>query len=50
MIYIPDPMKNSVGGLKDKTVSLFKTNTTKQTVYRRGKILSKPKNLSKPKK
>ena len=32
-----------VGGFKDKIVRLFKTNTPKQTVYRRGKKLSKPK-------
>ena len=31
-----------MGGFKDKGVSLFKTNTPKQTVYRRGQKLSKP--------
>ena len=41
--YIPEPTRKSVGGFKDKIVSLFKTNTPKQTVYGRGKKLSKPK-------
>ena len=41
--YIPKPMRKSLGGLKDKVISLFKTNTPKQTVYGRGKKLSKPK-------
>ena len=41
--YIPEPIRKSAGGFKDKIVSLFKTNTPKQTVYRRGKKLSKPK-------
>ena len=27
--YIPEPIRKSVGGFKDKIVSLFKTNTTK---------------------
>ena len=27
--YIPDPIRKSVGGFKDKVVSLFKTNTPK---------------------
>ena len=35
--YIPDPIRKSVGGFKDKLVSLFKTNTPKQVVYGRGK-------------
>ena len=35
--YIPDPIRKSVGGFKDKIVSLFKTNKPKQTVYGRGK-------------
>ena len=30
-------MRKSVGGFKDKIVSLFKTNTPKQAVYGRGK-------------
>ena len=33
--YISGPIRKSVGGFKDKIVSLFKTNTTKKTVYRR---------------
>ena len=41
--YIPNPIRKSVGGFKDKIVSLFKTNTPKQTVYGRRKKLSKPK-------
>ena len=48
--YIPEPIRKSVGGFKDKIVSLFKTNTSKQTVYGRGKKLWKPKkqNIKKP--
>ena len=45
--YIPEPIRKSVGSFKDKTVSLFKTNTPKQTMYGRGKKLSKPKTQSK---
>ena len=41
--YVPEPIRKSVGGFKDKIVSLFKTNTPKQTVYGTGKKLSKPK-------
>ena len=41
--YIPQPIRKSVDGFKDKVISLFKTNTPKQTVYGRGKKLSKPK-------
>ena len=41
--YFPEPISKSVDGFKDKTVGLFKTNTPKQTVYGRGKKLSKPK-------
>ena len=41
--YIPEPIRKSVGGFKDNMVSLFKTNTPKQTVYGRRKKLSKPK-------
>ena len=41
--YIPDPIRKGVGGFKDKVASLFSTNTPKQTVYREGKKLSKPK-------
>ena len=41
--YFPELIRKSVGGLKDKIVSLFTTNTPKQTVYGRGEKLSKPK-------
>ena len=41
--YVPEPIRISVSGFKDKVVSLFKTNTPKQTVYKRGTELSKPK-------
>ena len=41
--YILKPIRKSVGGFKDKIVGLFRTNTPKQTVYGRGKKLSKPK-------
>ena len=41
--YIPESIKKNVGGSKGKVVTLFKTNTPKQTVYGRGKKLSKPK-------
>ena len=40
---IPKPIIKSIGGFKDKIVSVFKTNTPKQTVYGRGRKLSKPK-------
>ena len=48
--YIPESIRKSVGGFEDKIVSLFKTNTPKQTVYVRGKKIRIPKKLSKPKK
>ena len=35
--YIPEPVRKSAGDFKDKVISLFKTNTPKQTVYGRGK-------------
>ena len=35
--YIPEPITESLSGFKDEIVSLFKTNTPKQTVYGRGK-------------
>ena len=41
--YIPKPKGKSVGGFKDKVISLFKKNTPKQTVYGRGKKLNKSK-------
>ena len=40
--YIPKTIRKSVSVLKDKFVSIFKTNTPKQTVYGRGQKLSKP--------
>ena len=40
---IPEPIRKNVGGLKDKVISLFKTNTPKQRVYGKEKKLSKPK-------
>ena len=42
--YIPELIRKSESDFKDK-VSLFKTNTPKQTVYRRREKLSKPKTL-----
>ena len=41
--YIPESIRKSVSGFKDKIVSRFKTNTPKQAVYGRVKKLSKPK-------
>ena len=38
---IAKPIRKRASGFKDKIVSLFKTNTPKQTVYGRGKKLSK---------
>ena len=48
--FIPEAIRKSVGGFKDKTASLFKTNTPKKTVYRRGKKLRKQKmqNITNP--
>ena len=48
--YIPEPIRKSLGSFKDKIVSLSKINTPKQTVYERGKKLSKPKiqNIANP--
>ena len=48
--YIPEPIRKSVGGFKDVIEYLFKTNKPKQTVYKKGKKLSKPKtkNIRKP--
>ena len=40
---IPDHTRKGVGGFKDKVLSLFNTNTLKQTMHGRGKKLSKPK-------
>ena len=41
--YIPEPIRKSLDGFKDKIVSLFKTDTLKQTVYGKEMKLSKPK-------
>ena len=41
--YIPEPIRKIIGGFKDKIESLFTINTPKQTVYRTGNKLSKPK-------
>ena len=41
--YIPEPIRKGVGGFKDKVLSLFNTNTLKQTMHGRGKKLSNPK-------
>ena len=43
-------MIKSVSVLKDRFISLYKTNTPKQTVYGRGKKQSKPRkqNIKKP--
>ena len=43
MNYIPETIRKSVGALKDEAVSLFKTIAPKQTMYGKGKKLSKPK-------
>ena len=45
--YIPEPIRKSASGFKDKIASLFKTNTPKPRVYWRGKKLSKPKRQNK---
>ena len=41
IIYIPEPIRKTLGGSNDKVVSLFKTNTPKnydkQLAYQRGK-------------
>ena len=47
IIYIPEPIRKSEGGFKDKVICLFKTNTPKQAVYGRGKKLRKPKTQTK---
>ena len=48
--YIPEPIRKSVGGFKDKIVSFFKRNAPKQTAYGRGHKLSKSRkqNIKKP--
>ena len=47
---IPKPIRKSVSVLKNKFISLFKTNTPKQTVYGKGLKISKPRkqNIKKP--
>ena len=45
--YIPELIRKSVGGFKDKTLSLFKTNAPKQPMYGKGKKQSKPKTQNK---
>ena len=45
--YIPDPLRKSVGGFKNKISSLFKTNKPEQDVYRRGNELSQPETQNK---
>ena len=41
--YIPESIRKSVSGFKDKIVSPLETNAPKQTMYAKGKKLSKPK-------
>ena len=41
--YILELIRKIVAGFKDKVISLFKTNTPKQTVHERGKKLNKSK-------
>ena len=48
--YIPESMIKKVGGFKDKVITLFMINAPKQTVYGRGKKLSKPKSKNNLKK
>ena len=45
--YMSELIRKSEDGFKDKILSLFKTNTPKQTVYGREKKLSKPKTQKK---
>ena len=45
--YIPELTAKLLGGFKDKIVSVRNTNTPTQTVYGRGKELSKPKTQNK---
>ena len=47
--YISDLIRKSVDGFKDKSLSLFKTKTPKQAMYRRGKKLGKPETQNKKK-
>ena len=41
--YIPKPRRKSVSVLKDRSISLFQTSTSKQAVYGRGQKLRKPR-------
>ena len=41
--YFPEAIRRSVGSVKDKILSLFKTNTPEQTMYARGKNLGNQK-------
>ena len=41
--YIPDPRRRGVDDFKGKIVSIFNTNTLKQTGHGWGRKLSKPK-------
>ena len=45
--YVREPITKMVRGFKDEILSLFNTNTPKQTLYRGGKKLSKPKTRNK---
>ena len=45
--YIPEPIRESVGGFKDKFVSIFKKKQPNKIVHGRGKKLSKPKTKNK---
>ena len=47
--YIPEPIRKSIDGFKDKVISFCLTNTPKQTVHGRGKKLSKSKTQNKVK-
>ena len=47
--YIPEPISRHVRDFQDKTVSLFKTNPPKQTMYERKKLgKSKTQNIRNP--
>ena len=46
MNYISKPIRKSLGGFKNEIVSLFKTNTPKETMQERGKKLSKPRKIN----
>ena len=43
LIYFPEYIRKSVGGFKDSVISLLKTNTSKQRLYKREKKLNKSK-------